>query len=269
MNSLQNQTENSRSLPQKIGSILEKDSAFGNRKAQYDHIVLTEEETAEVLRIARKEKDRVLRTQEYHRKISEPKKIISHSPDGYQQILFSKIPGFVIDHDCSEVVKLLCSYFSDGKYFIGQGYDMKKGILLYGNKGCGKTRIMRAFRANQNFSYKAVECLDVTDEFSSQGPEALKQYSNPLSIAENHFGQTQIGIFFDDLGTEEIGNHFQNKMSVMERILQARYQRGLLTHVSTNLSAQMILDTYGERIQSRMKEMFNVIAFPENAKDRR
>lgn len=39
------------------------------------------------------------------------------------------------------------------------------------------------------------------------------------------------------------------------------------THITTNLSASEIENTYGNRIRSRLRQMFNLIAFNKDAKD--
>ena len=59
----------------------------------------------------------------------------------------------------------------------------------------------------------------------------------------------------------------------MAEILLSRYdlfiQKGILTHITTNLSASELESMYGSRVRSRMREMFNLVAFKRNAKDKR
>jgi DNA replication protein DnaC len=45
--------------------------------------------------------------------------------------------------------------------------------------------------------------------------------------------------------------------------------RGIPTHVTTNLSASELEEKYGNRLRSRMREMFNLVAFDKNSKDKR
>jgi len=60
---------------------------------------------------------------------------------------------------------------------------------------------------------------------------------------------------------------------VMGEILLSRYDlfisKGIPTHVTTNLSASEIEEKYGNRVRSRMREMFNLVAFDKNAPDKR
>jgi DNA replication protein DnaC len=43
----------------------------------------------------------------------------------------------------------------------------------------------------------------------------------------------------------------------------------MLTHITTNLSASELEEIYGNRIRSRMREMFNLVAFDRDTKDKR
>lgn len=76
-----------------------------------------------------------------------------------------------------------------------------------------------------------------------------------------------------DLGIEQNMKHFGNESNVMAEILLSRYDllrsAGIITHTTTNLNANELEKLYGNRVRSRLREMFNLITFPENAKDLR
>ena len=59
----------------------------------------------------------------------------------------------------------------------------------------------------------------------------------------------------------------------MAEILLSRYDlfvhHGMMTHLTTNLSASEIEQAYGNRVRSRMREMFNLVAFDKTAQDKR
>ena len=59
----------------------------------------------------------------------------------------------------------------------------------------------------------------------------------------------------------------------MGEILLSRYEmfvnKGMLTHITTNLSAYELESAYGSRMRSRMRAMFNLIAFENGVKDKR
>ncbi len=59
----------------------------------------------------------------------------------------------------------------------------------------------------------------------------------------------------------------------MGEILLSRYDHFISnhmhTHATSNLSASELEEYYGNRVRSRMREMFNLIAFDSGAKDKR
>ncbi len=59
----------------------------------------------------------------------------------------------------------------------------------------------------------------------------------------------------------------------MGEILLSRYdlflQRKIKTHATTNLNAQELEERYGNRVRSRMRQLFNLIAFDKESKDKR
>lgn len=59
----------------------------------------------------------------------------------------------------------------------------------------------------------------------------------------------------------------------MAEILTSRYEHFIennaITHITTNLSASEIEKAYGNRVRSRLRQMFNLIAFDSNTKDKR
>ena len=59
----------------------------------------------------------------------------------------------------------------------------------------------------------------------------------------------------------------------MGEILLSRYElflkRKIRTHTTTNLNAQELESRYGIRVRSRMRELFNLIAFDKESLDKR
>jgi hypothetical protein len=70
---------------------------------------------------------------------------------------------------------------------------------------------------------------------------------------------------FDDLGAEQSLKYYGNECNVMGEVLLSRYDlfvsQNMITHLNTNLSASEIENGYGDRIRSRLREMFNLLAF--------
>lgn len=180
-----------------------------------------------------------------------------------------------LDADNHPVFKALCRYFTGHESFekMGDGYSLKKGIMLCGNVGRGKTTLMSLFRANKRQSFRLISCRDLADRFATEGHELLHNWSRPINVPSHidTFYQNEIGVCFDDLGTESSKKNFGNEVNVMENILMNRYDLGVMpfyyTHVTTNLSGDQIEEFYGTRVRSRMREMFNMIILP--GEDRR
>lgn len=186
------------------------------------------------------------------------------------------IPGFILDEHNTEIFKLLCQYFTKDEDFEKAGFSLKKGLLLFGPIGCGKTTLMRLFMRNPTNDFVVKSCREVADAYTRKeggGYEALEFYSDliPASYPPEHYGQTHIGMCFDDLGTEKSKKHFGNEINVMEDVFQNRYDNRLIgkTHLTTNLSAELIGEIYGPRVRSRLREMCNLISFDKQANDRR
>ncbi len=190
-------------------------------------------------------------------------------------------PKFELTESDVEIYRLLSLYFSNDKSFESEkeSFSMKKGILLFGNIGCGKTTTINLFRKNQNLSFHVSACMDISSEFSKGGQEAIDKYSYDITVSnkQKYFGQDSIGRCFDDLGTERLGMNFGDKNNVMAEILMSRYRmchsfhdgNFTNTHLTTNCTPDEIKELYGDRVFSRITEMFNIITYPKTAQDKR
>ena len=178
-------------------------------------------------------------------------------------------PVFRIDpRDYEIIFKLLIYFFRDKSNAPKYGIDFQKGLLISGPVGCGKTSLLNLFRIMviSHSPYQIVSCRDISLTFMDQGFSSLKYYSG----AE----QKKPSVFcFDDLGTETSMKYFGNETNVMAEILLSRYDllinRKIQTHITTNLSATELEAAYGNRVRSRMRQMFNLIAFDAETVDKR
>ena len=184
---------------------------------------------------------------------------------------------FQLDSENSKIFDMLVSYFMNDSAFesMGEGFSLKKGLLLFGGVGCGKTSMMKMFQQNPKNSYVTISCRVVADEFADGGANSVQKYFNPEyapMVVNNYFNTERMGICFDDLGTENESRHFGNQKNVIQEILLNRYDKPTdfigKTHITTNLSGEQIGEVYGQRVRSRMREMFNTISFM-GKKDRR
>lgn len=178
------------------------------------------------------------------------------------RLLFGK--NFKIyDDDLYLLYKLCLYYIRDYKKCEKHGLDPHKGILLSGPVGCGKTSWMKLLKhitpANNNYS--VVPCRYITFQFNGKGFPVLDIYGSSSSYC------------FDDLGIEPDGKHFGQDCNVMGEVLLSRHDLFIrskkLTFATTNLNAEEIDDRYGSRVRSRMRELFNLVAFDKSCGDKR
>jgi hypothetical protein len=168
----------------------------------------------------------------------------------------------IYEQDHSIIYKLIIYFIGDKPEAEKLGLDLDKGILLTGPVGCGKTTLMNLMRfvppPERNHIMKS--CRDVSFEFIQEGYEVINRYS------KMSFNNSHPKIYcFDDLGAEQSLKYYGNECNIIAEIILSRYDQfisqDMLTHITTNLSASEIETAYGSRVRSRMREMFNLIAF--------
>lgn len=183
--------------------------------------------------------------------------------------------GWIIDEFNDPAIKSLCYYASQDESFelIEEGYSHKKGLILIGPVGCGKTTLLKLLQKNSFNPYRFISCRKVANDYAEFGHSAIGTYSAVQEVTKHEwFGHSNVGYCFDDLGTEGEKKNFGNQLNVMAEIILNRYDNipeKRKTHFTTNLSADEMLKIYGERAFSRMREMLNIIEMPFNAPDRR
>lgn len=182
--------------------------------------------------------------------------------DAKGKLLFGK--NFKIYEEDEVILYKLCIYFiRDFEACKKLDIDPNKGILLSGPVGCGKTSLMKLLRhiVPHQKSYEVIPARNITFAFNNIGYKTIEEYGNSNFYC------------FDDLGVETTGRHFGKDCNVMGEILLSRYdlflKRKIRTHATTNLNAQELEERYGNRVRSRMRQMFNLISFDASSKDKR
>jgi len=182
---------------------------------------------------------------------------------------------FLIHESDHEIIyKLLVWFLGDIEKIEKHDMDFKKGILLSGPVGCGKTTLMTLMRHCTNIQRKPIikSCREVSFEFIKNGYEVIQQYSRQAYELSGSKLYPK-SYCFDDLGIEQNLKYFGNECNVMAEVLLSRYDlfisQNMTTHITTNLSASEIEDFYGNRLRSRMREMVNLISFDKSTGDKR
>lgn len=160
-----------------------------------------------------------------------------------------------------EVFKAVCSHAAAlGLSTFGGFQRPKKGFILFGGVGCGKTTLVRkAFRNTRIPFLSAIRVIQEALEY----PDAFLADRRLLSRRD---------IVLDDLGAEPQGaQRFGNPISLGDWVTWRYevFQRyGTLTYFTTNArDGGEIKELYGARVASRIREMTEVIYY--NHPDRR
>ncbi|WP_339629184.1 ATPase [uncultured Maribacter sp.] len=178
--------------------------------------------------------------------------------------LFGK--EFRIYDEDTVIIRKLCQYFiKDKDNCEKHGIDINKGILLSGPVGCGKTTLMKLLRhiVPMQRPYEMMPCRNLAFSFNHLGFKTIEEY-----------GSTKF-FCFDDLGVEPPGRFYGKDLNVMGEVLLSRHElyldtkHNIKTHVTTNLNAEELEERYGNRVRSRMRQLFNLIAFDTATNDKR
>lgn len=169
------------------------------------------------------------------------------------------------------LIKKLAAYFLQDVVLCRQNeIDLSKGIFLSGPIGCGKTSLMMLMQLipNQLKKFRFKSCRQISYEFIKDGYDVIHKYTRGDIYKTDTFAYC-----FDDLGTENNIKYFGNECNVLGEILLSRYDlyitKGLLTHVTTNLSTSELEENYGNRLRSRLRQMVNLISFDKECTDKR
>ena len=148
-------------------------------------------------------------------------------------------------------------------YFVSGEHDLK-GLGLFGPVGVGKTNVfddvIRHLFEREGGHFKQ----DIP-------PLMCEKYFKKISSREICAGYEEHGLSFfnawmfrsimiDDLGTESPDSvHFGSRRDAVSELLYSRYDKKLVTHFTTNLTALALKDRYGERITDRLREMVHQV----------
>jgi len=156
---------------------------------------------------------------------------------------------FITDENNLPLVKAVCFFMScDSRFETELGYSLKKGLLLLGPAGVGKTEIIKGVWDNPVKSIAIYSLLAITENIRTFGEHKI-DYSNTIAL--------------DDVGSEEpTVKHYGTDISWFKDFIESYYLKfnnysKLI--ITTNCDGDEIERLYGLRVRDRMREMFNVI----------
>jgi DNA replication protein DnaC len=146
-----------------------------------------------------------------------------------------------------------------------------KGILLIGDKGVGKTLMMRVMQIlfkDTPRRFRWVSSLEIYD--------MLREGTDEIVIKEMYGKSLKSDLYIDDIGMMPGDYHkFKNTTNIIAEILFERDElfvlEGFRTHMSSNIRTTVPKETapevkslerlYGDRILDRVKQMTNLITW--------
>lgn len=175
------------------------------------------------------------------------------------------------EEDHLVIFKLLVYFLRDSENASRLNISFRKGILLTGPIGCGKTSLMNLMRyISAAYTHHVMKpCRQITFEFHRNGFPVFDKYSD--HSYEPKDGQLVPKTYcFDDLGAESSIKYFGNDTIVMAEIIMSRYDlfvsADMITHATTNLTSTQLENVYGSRVRSRLREMCNLVSFTSRDK---
>jgi DNA replication protein DnaC len=202
-------------------------------------------------------------------KIDECKHAVNNNYDGICLALRHVINKEVIT-DNKEVIIRLAIWLYGGVVDVYEDVKPNKGIMLIGNTGVGKTKLMQALslilRHDELDRYfTVINSYDVV-EAAQMGYDFVNYcYASASQISKRN-------ICIDDIGAEQAKvMYFGNEILPLSMLITSRYNlwcaTGIMTHFTTNLSLADLRAMYGDRIADRLYEMCNIIEY--NGKSKR
>jgi len=172
---------------------------------------------------------------------------------------------FVIDEMNRNVIDQLYFYITSNELkFKG---DIKKGILLCGKYGTGKSVLMKSYRYIVNWFYRSSFWDGTKPEATKPtfpGPISMWKSTELLKKILKDGGELdsiisgQNPILIDDLGLEPVSaNIFGTPILPIVDLLLHRYDHGHLTFATSNFNKTDLGERYGCMIKDRLDSMFN------------
>jgi DNA replication protein DnaC len=186
--------------------------------------------------------------------------------------LFGK--PFFYDNVVAKNIEPIFHYFLESENFFNcenlrsdiSAPTFKKGLLLIGNVGVGKTHVMEVFESvfkkYPPHRFKIVPTYKVVEKY-----EDIKTSEDRKFFYQTYTTGT---ILFDDLNSEKIASNFGH-VNIMREILIRRSTINQKTYLTLNpfpgfendlnQSLLNLGENYDQRMVDRLYEMFNIIEF--------
>lgn len=170
---------------------------------------------------------------------------------------------YLIDDQTEKIIRTLMRYFRGDENFnedklITSKPSLRKGILLFGDHGVGKSLLFEILEAtgkdlytNHGFRkmrFKSTSCSSLVNTY-------MREVKNPRTNfnISDYYNRP---FYFDDLAYEPKAF---NKTELLGEVLYERDRNKAITFITTNKSPAVIAERYGSLIGDRLDSMFNII----------
>ena len=156
--------------------------------------------------------------------------------------------------------------------------DSTFGLFISGNKGNGKTTIIKALESLYSYlhsnetsrsssemydlPYRGIRVITAKDiELLEKAFKNQKKENTTMVEEYNRIKNLEV-LCIDDLGVESRESiHYGEIITAISDIIHYRYQEQFCTMITSNLSADEIAGYYDERFADRLREMAHVVNF--------
>lgn len=166
-----------------------------------------------------------------------------------------------IDQKCALILTKIAYWLHD--YLHNRS---RRGLLLMGGVGCGKSTAMRALRSTVNrlVELRCRHDYGLTRQLMMgivSATELSDDRQTDPKMFEADCRRLMLGI--DDLGVEITERHsYGDAVRPIEEVIMRRYDDlRAVTVVTTNLTLDQLKGKYSARVIDRMREMFQVVSF--------
>lgn len=199
-------------------------------------------------------------------------------------------PNFKIYQTDYQLVYHLTNYFIGNKESCDKnGIYLNKGLLLYGAPGVGKTTLLQIISTigKGRKILEVISCSDLANQYAIEGMTAIKKVNMHKSLILDDIGSERITQYFgneievvayvikkfEDGKNIFVENSIRNKLPVFDcqnrNNIRTLIHKDVKMHATTNCNLEDLEKRYGERIYSRMANIYNVVNFNKESIDKR
>lgn len=199
-------------------------------------------------------------------------------------------PNFIIYQSDSQLIYNLTNYFIKNKETCElSGLCLNKGLLLYGATGVGKTTLLQIISTigKGRKILEVISCSDLASQYAIEGMTAIKKVNMHKSLILDDIGSERITQYFgneievvayvikkfEDGKNIFVENSIRNKLPVFDcqnrNNIRTLIHKDVKMHATTNCNLEDLEKRYGERIYSRMANIYNVVNFNKESIDKR